>query len=97
LRDSHLDPEMHDDDMIASAFEIIVPREDPQHVGQWDFAGEFVGEDLLEVATPLVAEAILDKQGRGADIVPAEAAPIIEEPVNDEVVDDILAFLEAFD
>jgi len=81
LRDSHLDPEMHDDDMIASAFEIIVPREDPQHVGQWDFAGEFVGEDLLEVATPLVAEA----------------APIIEEPVNDEVVDDILAFLEAFD
>lgn len=43
LRDSELDPECHDDQMIHDAFEIIYPREDLPNMGQWDFIGEFIG------------------------------------------------------
>lgn len=79
LRDSTLDPELHDDDMINSAFEIIVPWEQPPNGGLWDFAGEFIGEE----------------PPASAEVVPqAEAACVVEEELDDQVVDDLTAFLD---
>lgn len=85
LRDSHLDPECHDEDMITSAFEIIVPREDHPNIGEWDFAGEFIGKELVRAPDPGYAASI-----------PADATKVIEdiEPITDDVVNDLAAFLD---
>eukprot|EP00930_Biecheleria_cincta_P055391 TRINITY_DN41713_c0_g1_i1.p1 TRINITY_DN41713_c0_g1~~TRINITY_DN41713_c0_g1_i1.p1 ORF type:complete len:649 (+),score=93.12 TRINITY_DN41713_c0_g1_i1:71-2017(+) len=52
LRDAYTDPELNDDAMVTSAFEIIVPHEDTPKPGQWDFAGEFIGPKPLSEDQP---------------------------------------------
>lgn len=58
LRDSYLDPENNDDKMLHEAFEIIIPRDHPPNMGQWDFLGEFIGVSPLPLEPSAVAPAL---------------------------------------
>lgn len=44
LKDPQDSPLVHDSDMITAALEIVVPRENGTGPGNWDFAGEFIGQ-----------------------------------------------------
>jgi hypothetical protein len=82
LRDSHIDPELNDDAMIESAFDIIIPWEDPIDTGLWDFACEIVGEAPFPATSTDIASA------------PELPATNMEELINDTAVDAIMEFLD---
>jgi hypothetical protein len=44
LKDPQDSPLVHDGDKITAALEIVVPRENGTGPGDWDFAGEFIGQ-----------------------------------------------------
>mmetsp|Transcript_98914 Transcript_98914/g.277915 ORF Transcript_98914/g.277915 Transcript_98914/m.277915 type:complete len:420 (+) Transcript_98914:37-1296(+) len=84
LRDSFLDPDLNDDDLISAAFEIIVPQEDPPNLGRWDFVCELIGVAPLPAEPPAVS------------CIPEQVAAVSEELLEDKVVDDVLLFLDSF-
>lgn len=69
LKDPQDSPQTHDADMITAALEIVVPREGGDGPGDWDFAGEFVGQP--PAPQPKAAEAAV----RAAPVDGAEASP----------------------
>jgi len=52
LKDATDSPDVHDADMIVAALDLVVPGPNSTGPGNWDFAGEFVGEAPAPKAPP---------------------------------------------
>jgi len=81
LKDPQDSPNVHDGDMITAALDLVLPREGGTQ-GNWDFAGEFVGE-----VPPLPERKVPASQGDAADagapsVVPAAAGGAQDEATN---------------
>lgn len=70
LKDPQDSPQVHDADMITAALDIVVPWENSSQ-GNWDFAGEFVGEPPAPTVKAPAADST--PSAEGASVVGTQA------------------------